>query len=60
MMPPPMPGQMGYPGVAGGKMGGPGMGGQMPPHFSQYNSQYPQGAGQSARNVGHELVVFCC
>ncbi|XP_070191223.1 AT-rich interactive domain-containing protein 1A-like isoform X2 [Littorina saxatilis] len=52
MMPPPMPGQMGYPGGAGGKMGGPGMvGGQVPPHYQQYNSQYQQ-AGTFGRQPG--------
>ncbi|XP_076466263.1 uncharacterized protein LOC143297726 isoform X2 [Babylonia areolata] len=47
MMPPPMGGQMGYPGgAAGGKMGaGPGMSGaQMASHYPQYSAQYPQGA----------------
>ena len=57
MMPPPMAGQMGYPGAgAGGKMGaGPGMaGGQMPPHYPQYNSQYPQG-----KRMLHWCVDVC-
>ncbi|KAL8579570.1 hypothetical protein ACOMHN_025523 [Nucella lapillus] len=47
MMPPPMGGQMGYPGTTtGGKMGaGPPMAAsQMNPHYPQYPSQYPQGS----------------
>ena len=61
MMPPPMSGQMGYPAGAGGKMGGPaGMASsQMPPHFSQYNSQYPQG-GWWTKNIDVSLCGWCC
>lgn len=44
MMPPPMPGQMGYGPGSGGKMAASTMSsGQMPPHYPPYNSQYPQG-----------------